>query len=222
MQTAFAQDVKSLKKVIEQMGNLFSENIGDLVLDSRNIADSAVTDTMRHIERLGFDQYVTYVNERLIDQTVPITDPIKRNNLCLFSWPPVKEKSQRQLQLKFLKSDCSLFSRMYIASQICNGDLDEFFKHENQSHPPSLSQLGRLRIGTKSDLLRCLDDAAVVNENLLYPTVQMSILDGAAIVKPGTAKTFDDYAKGVYIPYITSQLQNVVRLDYHLGCVPTR
>ena len=68
----------------------------------------------------------------------------------------------------------------------------------------------------KSDLLRCLEDVAVVNENLLYPTVQVSILDSAAIVnmlKPGTAKTFDDYAKGVFIPYITSQLQNVVRLD---------
>ena len=60
VQTAFAQDVKSLKKVIEQMGNPFSENSGDLlVLDSRSIADSAVTDRMRHIERLEFDQYVT-------------------------------------------------------------------------------------------------------------------------------------------------------------------
>ena len=86
MQTAFAQDVKSLKKIIEQMGNPFSKNSHDLLaLDSRNIADSAVTDTctMQHIERLGFDQYVTYVNERLINQTVPITDPIKCNNLSL-------------------------------------------------------------------------------------------------------------------------------------------
>ena len=83
-------------------------------------------------------------------------------------------------------------------------------------HPPSLSQLGRLRIGTKSDLLRCLEDVAVVNENLLYPTVKVSILDGAAIVnmlQPGTAKTFDDYAKYIFIPYITSLLQNAVRLD---------
>ena len=73
MQTAFVQDVKSPKKVIEQMGNPFSENSDNLLVwDS---ADSAVTDTMQHIERL---QYVTYVNERLIEQTVPITDPIKR------------------------------------------------------------------------------------------------------------------------------------------------
>ena len=44
----------------------------------------------------------------------------------------------------------------------------------------------------------------------------MSILDGAAMVnmlQAGTAKTFDHYATSVFIPYITSQLQNIVRLD---------
>ena len=134
---------------------------------------------------------------------VKITDPIKRNKLCLFSRPPVKEKSQKQLQLKSLKHDCSLFSRLYIASQIRNGDLDEFFKHENQQYPPSLSQLGGLRIGTKSDLLHCLEESNLVHSNFSHPTVQVSILDGAAIVnmlQPGTAKTFDDYATNVFMP----------------------
>ena len=44
----------------------------------------------------------------------------------------------KKLQLKSLKQDCSLFSWLYIASQIRNGDLDEFFKYENQLYPPSL------------------------------------------------------------------------------------
>ena len=81
-------------------------------------------------------------------------------------------------------------------------------------HP--LLQLGRLRTGTKSDLLHCLQDAISVNSDLLCPTVQVSILDGTAIVKmlqPGTAKTFNDHATTVFIPYIISQLQNTVRLD---------
>ena len=86
LQITFAQEVKSLKRAIEEMGNPFSETSVDLlVLDSRNIADSAVADTMRRIERLGYDQYIRYVNERLVNQTVPVSDPIKRNNLCLFS-----------------------------------------------------------------------------------------------------------------------------------------
>jgi len=46
--------------------------------------------------------------------------------------------------------------------------------------------------------------------------MQVTILDGAAIVnmlQPGAAKTFQDYATDVFVPYITSQLQHVTRLD---------
>ena len=45
---------------------------------------------------------------------------------------------------------------------------------------------------------------------------QVILLDGAAIVntlRPGFAKTFSDYATHVFLPYITSQLQHVNRLD---------
>ena len=60
------------------MGNPFSENSSDLlVLDSRNIADAAVADTMYQIEKLELNQYETYVNERLVSQSISITDPIK-------------------------------------------------------------------------------------------------------------------------------------------------
>jgi len=50
-----------------------------------------------------------------------------------------------------------------------------------------------LRTGTKSDLLECLQDLTPVKENISSPTVQVTILDGAAIVnmlRPGDAKTF--------------------------------
>ncbi len=66
-QMAFARDVKSLSGIIEEMGNPFSENSSDLlVLDSRNIADAAVADTMCQIEKIGLDKYETYVEERLV------------------------------------------------------------------------------------------------------------------------------------------------------------
>ena len=77
-----------------------------------------------NVRQLGLDKYETCVNHRLVTQTVPISDRIKKNNLHLFSWPPVREKSSKQLQQSSLKSKCSLFSRFYIASQTCNGDLD--------------------------------------------------------------------------------------------------
>ena len=86
MQIAFTRDVTSLSGAIEEMGNPFCETSSDLlVLDSRNIVDGAVADTVHQMEKLGHDQYVTYVSERLVSQTVPVTEPIKRNGLCLFS-----------------------------------------------------------------------------------------------------------------------------------------
>ena len=182
------------------MGNLFLENSSDiLVLDSRNIADTAVASTVQQIEKLGSDQYQTFVRERLVERTKAITDPIKHNCLPLFSWPPVTEKSGKQLQVSTLKNNCSLFSRLYIASQVCSGNLDEFFKHENQACPPSLSNMGIMQCGTKSDLLNFLQDLASTMESLASCSQQCTcrILDVVIVnmLRRGTAKTFEGYAK---------------------------
>ena len=92
-----AQDVKAPANTIEDIGNPFCEHSSNLlVLDSRDLADAAVIDTLNQIEKLGQDQYEAYVSERLIHQTKTITDAIKRHNLPLFSWPPVREKTRSQ------------------------------------------------------------------------------------------------------------------------------
>ena len=56
-QIAFARDVKALSTGngrCESMGNPFTEESSDLlVLDSRNIADAAVADTVQQIEQIG-------------------------------------------------------------------------------------------------------------------------------------------------------------------------
>ena len=103
-----------------------------------------------------------------------------------------------------------------MASEIRSGDLDQFFQHENQAYPPALSQMGKLQTGTKSDLVGCLEDLVPTQDLSPTPVVQVVLLDGAAIVnmlRPGFANTFSDYATEVFLPYITSQLQHVNRLD---------
>ncbi|KAL5011801.1 hypothetical protein ScPMuIL_010352, partial [Solemya velum] len=64
---AFVRDVKALTASIESMGNQFFEtsSVDLLVLDTRDIADPVVTDTVNQIEKLGQDQYDTFVSERL-------------------------------------------------------------------------------------------------------------------------------------------------------------
>ena len=68
----------------------------------------------------------------------------------------------------------------------------------------------------KSDLLHCLMDLAPVNENVSGPTIQVNVLDSAAIInmlRPETVKTLQNYSIDIFNPYITSQLQYVSRLD---------
>ena len=222
-QVAFARDVRSLIQVIGEMGNPFCDDSKDLlVLDSRDLADPAVINTVRQIEKLGQEQHDSYVLEILINQTKSITDPIKRNNLPLFSRPPVRDKTRTQLQVSSLKNDCSLFSRLFIASQVRDGDLDGFFAHENQACPPALSDMGKIRLGTKSDLVGCLENLVPPQENATAafaaasPSVEVVIIDGAAIINmlpPGTTRTFNEYASQVFLPYITSHLQHTNRVD---------
>ena len=48
------------------------------------------------------------------------------------------------------------------------------------------------------------------------PEVDVAILDGAVVVQmasPGTARTFQEYADNVFMPYIMKQLQPVKRVD---------
>ena len=56
--------------------------------------------------------------------------------------------------IKDIKSDCSLLSHMFVSSQVRDGCLYKSFMHEYLPWPPSLSQLGKLRLPScKSQLL---------------------------------------------------------------------
>ena len=108
------------------------------------------------VKSVGEEQYKHFKEGRLEKCTKPISDVIPKNKLPLFSPPHVKTPSKKQFQLAALKSDFSLFSRLYVSCQLCDGDLDKFFSHENQAAQPLLSEGGRMQLEAKSDLLRCI------------------------------------------------------------------
>ncbi len=62
-----------------------------------------------------------------------------------------------KLKLKSGKTDCNLFSRLYIGCQTRGGSLNELFEHEKPSMSTNLSDGEKLRQGTKSDLLQCFE-----------------------------------------------------------------
>ena len=203
VQTSFAKDVRSLVTVIEELRNPFEEKSQDLlVLDTKKIADSAVVNTICNVKCIVQEQFDAFTKERLIDRTKSIDDTIHHNKLPLFGTPASK---------------LELFSQLYIGCQTHDGNLEEFFSHENQACPPSLSVAGRLHLGTKSDMLVCLeslDDGSEARSEV--PKVSNVVIDGAAIVqmlKPGAAETFEQYAHQVFLPYTLGQLQHASQLD---------
>jgi len=108
-QVAFARDVRSLTQVIGEMGNPFCDDSKDLlVLYSRDLADPAVINTVREIEKLGQEQHDSYIHERLVNQTKPITDPIK-GTTSLFSADLQSEISQEHsCKCRRTTAPCSL------------------------------------------------------------------------------------------------------------------
>ena len=215
IQQKCAKEIKSMVDVLEDMGNPFEEDSGDLLTrDNQEIMSDAVIQAVSDVVCLGQEQYDSFVNERLVEASVPITEPIHRNALPRFSRPGTKTISKQKAQLTTLKEDCALFSRLYIACQSRDGDLNEFFKHENQPWPPSLSKAGKMRDGTKASLLTCLEGMSYAPNGT--PQVDAKIMDGSVVVHmlpSGTSTTFQDYASNVFMPYIEGQLQSVRRID---------
>ena len=74
------------------------------------------------------------------------------NNLKLFGCATKKKVSKGKQQLASLKYDVGLFSRLYIACQTRDGNLEEFFRQKNQASPPSLPDGGTLHLGMKCPL----------------------------------------------------------------------
>ena len=152
--------LRKLEIHLRMMGNVF------FALDTKHIIEEVSAISVQNTLAKGEQQFNDFTRDRLVQRTKPITDPVHRNRNHLFSR---LKKAQRAESV--LKSDCSLFSRLSIACQTRQGDMKEFFSHENRAFPPSLSNLGEMRAGKKSDLLTCLDQKLCYTE-LVCPLEQ--------------------------------------------------
>lgn len=69
VQKAFVKEVRSLVSTFEEMGNPFEEDSEDLLaLDTKDIMDTAVVETVKNVVKIGQDQYREFVKERFQDR----------------------------------------------------------------------------------------------------------------------------------------------------------
>jgi hypothetical protein len=174
-----------------------------------------VVNTIKRAEDVGKAQYNQFVADCINDNIKEFNDSIHKN-LPLMKSGGEKNQLKSTSKIPNLNNDVNLFSRMYIACQVRESDMDTFFKHGNNPWPPSLASNGIMHSTNKSDLMSCLESMASTSESV--PKVDAKIIDGSTevhILDPKkctqSVKTFKDYAKYIFLPFIQNMLQNVVR-----------
>lgn len=215
-QRHFKRQVQSLVDVVRRLGNPFLDDFPELIkLDTRDCVDDSVAETIRSLQEVGREKYSEYREKVIVDRKKSIHDTITKNNLPLFKRQQGRPNSKQKKTISVLQNNVTLFAQLYIAMQNRQSDLEEFFSHEVQSYPPSLSEFGNLRLPTaKSDLLACLPGCTEQRE----PPRKFGcrILDGAVIVHclpVAGAVTFNEYAEKVFVPHLLQQLQHSNRVD---------
>ena len=210
VQKTFSSYVSKLVDVIEALGNPFLDDSSDLtVIATKEVMTNAVVSGIKSLYDGGKLQFG---NQRLQNCTTPITVTVRKKKIPPFGAISEKTPSKLKNTIETLKSDSQLFSRLIIGCQSRDGNLDDFFSHENQPNPPSLSCMGKLRQGNKSDLLSFIN----THDTLEKPKVQVKIVDGAALVnilKPINCRTFRDYFAKIVFPFLKKAAEDVERLD---------
>ncbi|KAG1676904.1 hypothetical protein GQR58_014091 [Nymphon striatum] len=202
---------------MEELGNLFEEDSPDLVaLDTKEIVGSPAIEAVRKVREIGLKQFQAFSRDCLVERTKPVADTIHRNKLKVFKAQPIRNVSKEKHKLTSLKNNAKLFSWLYISCQTKDGNLDDFFRHENKACPPALSDGWSLHLGTKSNLLTCFEEIADARSEAPTTTTTSIVIDGAAIVqmlKPAACKNFREYAQKIFIPYMSTRFQYSSHLD---------
>ena len=124
----FKKNSNSLYETMMRMGNPFKDDCLELLaLDSRSCATENVIKTVKTIKSIGNSQYQKYVSDVIKTKCVSIHHPIKKNSLPLWKRQSSKVATKNMQKMASLRSDCNLFSHLYIASKFRDGDLDDFF-----------------------------------------------------------------------------------------------
>ena len=69
--------------------------------------------------------------------------------------PPARDLNKDSNTLGSANANTALVTKLFMFARP-DADMDEFVKNENQREPPSLSNRGKLRQGTKSHIIGCL------------------------------------------------------------------
>ena len=165
--------------------------------------DTSANKSVYEARTRAAEQYSSYKEGVFILGSKSIYETIKRNKLSLYKNTNTVVISKTQKKVVSLKQDCQLYSNLYVACQNREGDLEEFFAHENHAYPLSLSIYGEMRSTDKSDTIKIFE--SLVEKSSVKPDFTVEVLDGAAVVQtvvPKCSTNFGQYCRNEFTAYL--------------------
>ena len=85
-QATFSSQIKEPIVVFEEIGNPFIEDSHyTFLIDSKDTMSEEVIKTAMKVTSLGQQQHSYFIEERFVKREKPVSDPLLRNRLALFS-----------------------------------------------------------------------------------------------------------------------------------------
>ena len=138
----FHKKAKDLYNKICEHGNPFAIDHESLLkLDTQEIFDPTVEQTIRNLESKGTEQYNQFVSERLETGNKSIHDVLPKNSNPLMSTPLKKLGSSTSAgnKLKAMKLNSTVFSQLVALLQSRPVSLQKLFSFELHFFPPAIS-----------------------------------------------------------------------------------
>ena len=127
--------------------------------------------------------FTEFVTDRIEEASKPLSDVIKTTNLYTFSNTPPADLKKGADKLGSAKANAAPVTKLFLSLKARpEAGIDAFFEHENQRKPPSLSDRGKLRQGTKTDIIACLPGMPAPGRSKVVTEATVVILDMAAVI----------------------------------------
>ena len=211
-QQKLLSQVSSLLELVEEqiIVDPYLETETELItLDTGEYMDPEVFGSLKQMPLIGKAMYDNFVQDRLEKCTTPLSDIIPKPHIYTFLQPPPVKIPKLGNKTTSYKSTAAVVTQMFI-SLLARPDsiMAEFFMREKAREPPALSDKGKLRTGTKSQILGCLPSMPGYGHDPTHKQAPVVILDMAAVihmVRPTRAKVFGDYTSMHLLIFMESQ-----------------
>lgn len=165
-------------------------------------------------------KYKDYVFDRLVTTKLSIHERIKQSQLRIFKILPEKSINKDKMKLSSANADSNLFCKLFIACESREGNIDEFFNHENNMNPPSISEFGKIRqlTGGSDEMIKCLYKSNTLenpanNAEINASTLVVNATSLSLDLLPKTAMTVKEYSNTVFNKFIVFKCESYGRID---------